>query len=389
MLIHEYQAKEILKKYGVPVSPGKAAFTADEALEAAREIGGYSWAVKAQVHAGGRGKGGGIKLAKSLDEARDFASGMLGMKLVTHQTGPEGKVVRRLLIEKAADIVKEYYLGMVIDRKLARPVVMASAEGGVDIEEVAAKSPEKIFKEAVDPAIGLQAYQARKLAFALSLDKKLVRSFCSILGALYRIYTEKDCSLVEINPLIVNGEGELQALDAKVNFDDNALQRHPDIVELRDIEEEDPIEARAKESGSSYVRLDGNIGCMVNGAGLAMSTLDIIQHYGAMPANFLDVGGGASTEAVTEAFKLILADERVKAVLVNIFGGIMKCDVIAKGILEAVKEVEMNVPLVVRLEGTNAELGRKTLEESGLPLVTATGMADAAQKVVGASRTHT
>jgi succinyl-CoA synthetase beta subunit len=386
MLIHEYQAKDIFKKYGVPVSPGKAAFTADEAMEAAREIGGERWAVKAQVHAGGRGKGGGIKLAKSIDEVREFASLMLGMRLVTHQTGPEGKIVRRLLIETAAEIQKEYYVGMVVDRKLARPVVMVSAEGGVDIEEVAARSPERIFKEAIDPAVGLQAYQARKLAFALGLDKRLIRSFCEVLSRLYRLFVEKDCSLVEINPLIVNGEGELQALDAKVNFDDNALSRHPDVVELRDIEEEDPTEARAKESGLSYVRLDGSIGCMVNGAGLAMSTLDIIQHYGAMPANFLDVGGGASTEAVTEAFKLILADERVRAVLVNIFGGIMKCDVIANGILGALKEVELNVPLVVRLEGTNVELGRKILEESGLPLITADGMADAAQKVVGASR---
>ncbi len=385
MLIHEYQAKEIFKKYGVPVSPGKAAFTPDEAVEAAREIGGESWAVKAQVHAGGRGKGGGIKLAKSIDEVRQFASQMLGMKLVTHQTGPEGKIVRRLLVEKTATIVKEYYVGMVVDRKLARPVVMASAEGGVDIEEVAARSPEKIFKEAVDPAVGLQPYQARKLAFALDMDKNLVRSFSSTLLSLYRLFVEKDGSLVEINPLIVNGEGHLQALDAKVSFDDNALYRHPETGSLRDAEEEDPIEARAKESGLSYVRLDGNIGCMVNGAGLAMSTLDIIQHFGAMPANFLDVGGGASTEAVTEAFKLILADERVQAVLVNIFGGIMKCDVIANGILEAVKEVEMNVPLVVRLEGTNVELGRKILEESGLSLITANGMTDAAQKVVQAA----
>jgi len=386
MLIHEYQAKELLRAYEVPVSPGKAAFTPDEAAEAAKEIGGDRWAVKAQIHAGGRGKGGGIKLAKTVDEVREFASQMLGMKLITHQTGPEGKTVRRLLIERAAQIKKEYYVGMVLDRRLARPVVMVSAEGGVDIEEVAAKAPEKIFKEAIDPAVGLQAYQTRKLAFALGIDKSLVRGFCSVLCSLYRLFITKDCSLVEINPLIVNGEGEWQALDAKVNFDDNATYRHPDIAELRDIEEEDPIEARAKESGLSYVRLDGNIGCMVNGAGLAMSTLDIIQHYGAMPANFLDVGGGASTEAVTEAFKLILADKRVKAVLVNIFGGIMKCDVIANGILGALKEVEMKVPLVVRLEGTNVELGRRILEESGLSLITANGMADAAQKVVGASR---
>jgi succinyl-CoA synthetase beta subunit len=384
MLIHEYQAKDLFREYGVPVSPGKAAFTADEAVAAAREIGGDRWAVKAQVHAGGRGKGGGIKLTRSPDEVREAASHMLGMKLVTHQTGPEGKIVRRLLVEKAAEILKEYYLGMVVDRNLARPVVMASAEGGVDVEEVAARSPEKIFKEAVDPAVGLQPYQARKLAFALQLDNRLVRSFGAILQSLYRLFVEKDCSLVEVNPLIVNGDGELQALDAKVNFDDNALYRHPDVLSLRDADEEDPIEAQARESGLSYVRLDGSIGCMVNGAGLAMSTLDIIKHFGVMPANFLDVGGGASTEAVTVAFKLILADERVKAVLVNIFGGIMKCDVIANGIIAAVKEVGINVPLVVRLEGTNVELGRKILEESGLSLITATGMTDAAQKVVAA-----
>lgn len=386
MLIHEYQAKEIFRDYGVPVSPGRAAFTVEEAVVAAKEIGGESWAVKAQVHAGGRGKGGGVKLARSIDQVREYASRMLGMKLVTHQTCPEGKIVRRLLVEKAAEYSKEFYVGIVVDRKLARPVVMASAEGGVDIEEVAARSPEKIFKETIDPAIGLQPYQARKLGFVMGLDKKLVRSFAAIVESLYRIFIEKDCSLVEVNPLILNKEGQLLALDAKISFDDNALCRHPDIVALRDIEEEDPIEARAKESGLSYVRLDGNIGCMVNGAGLAMSTLDIIKHFGAMPANFLDVGGGASTEAVTEAFKLILADERVEAVLVNIFGGIMKCDVIANGIIAAVKEVGIEVPLVVRLEGTNVELGKKILEESGLPLITATGMTDAAQKVVEASR---
>jgi len=384
MLIHEYQAKEIFRNYGVPVSSGKAAFTVEEAVEAAKEIGGEAWAIKAQVHAGGRGKGGGIKLARSIDQVRESASRMLGMKLVTHQTGPEGKIVRRLLVEKAAEYVKEYYVGIVVDRKLARPVVMASAEGGVDIEEVAARSPEKIFKEAIDPAVGLQPYQARKLGFAMGLDKKLVRSFAAILESLYRIFVEKDCSLVEVNPLILKKDGQLLALDAKISFDDNALCRHPDILALRDVEEEDPIEARAKESGLSYVRLDGNIGCMVNGAGLAMSTLDIIKHFGAMPANFLDVGGGASTEAVTEAFKLILADERVEAVLVNIFGGIMKCDVIANGIIQAVKEVGIDVPLVVRLEGTNVERGKKILEESGLPLITATGMTDAAKKVVEA-----
>jgi len=386
MLIHEYQAKELFRQYGIPVAPSKPAFTVDEAVAAAEELGGTYWAVKAQVHAGGRGKGGGIKLARTIDEVRQYASDILGMTLVTHQTGPEGKLVRRLLIESAAEIVKEFYLGIVIDRKQGRPVVMASAEGGVDIEEVAATKPEAILKETVDPSVGVQAYQGRKLAKGLGLDKKQTNVFCRILIALYRLFDEKDCSMVEINPLIITDAGELRALDAKVNVDGSGLFRHPDVAELRDLDEEDPIEVRAGEHGLSYVNLTGNIGCMVNGAGLAMSTMDIIKYYGGEPANFLDVGGSATTEAVTEAFKLILADERVQAVLVNIFGGIMKCDTIAQGIIDAVKEIEVTVPLVVRLEGTNVELGKKMLDESGLALTTADSMADAAEKVVAATR---
>ena len=386
MLIHEYQAKELFRQYAIPVAPSKPAFTVDEAVAAAEELGGDHWAVKAQVHAGGRGKGGGIKLARTIDEVREHASKILGMTLVTHQTGPEGKLVRRLLIESAAEIAKEFYLGIVIDRKQGRPVIMASAEGGVDIEEVAATKPEAILKETVDPSVGVQAYQGRKLAKGLGLDKKQTNAFTKILVALYRVFDEKDCSMVEINPLIITDTGELRALDAKVNVDGSGLFRHPDVAELRDLDEEDPIEVRAGEHGLSYVNLTGNIGCMVNGAGLAMSTMDIIKYYGGEPANFLDVGGSATTEAVTEAFKLILADERVEAVLVNIFGGIMKCDTIAAGIMEAVKEVDIKVPLVVRLEGTNVELGKKMLNESGLALTTADSMADAAEKVVAATK---
>jgi len=392
MLIHEYQAKELFRQYGIPVAPSKPAFTVDEAVAAAEELGGTYWAVKAQVHAGGRGKGGGIKLARTTDEVRQYASDILGMTLVTHQTGPEGKLVRRLLIESAAEIVKEFYLGIVIDRKQGRPVVMASAEGGVDIEEVAATKPEAILKETVDPSVGVQAYQGRKLAKGLGLDKKQTNVFGKILIALYRLFAEKDCSMVEINPLIVTDASELRALDAKVNVDGSGLFRHPDVAELRDLDEEDPIEVRAGEHGLSYVNLTGNIGCMVNGAGLAMSTMDIIKYYGGEPANFLDVGGSATTEAVTEAFKLILADERVQAVLVNIFGGIMKCDTIAQGIIDAVKEIEVTVPLVVRLEGTNVELGKRMLNDaqravgSGLALTTADSMADAAEKVVAATK---
>ncbi len=391
MLIHEYQAKELFRQYGIPVAPSKPAFTVEEAVAAAEELGGDFWAVKAQVHAGGRGKGGGIKLARTVEEVRRYASDILGMTLVTHQTGPEGKLVRRLLVECAAEIEKEFYLGIVIDRRTERPVVMASAEGGVDIEEVAAMKPDAIVRETVDPAVGLRTYQGRKLAKKLGLPKKLVNTFAKILSALYRLFDEKDASMVEINPLIITAKNELRALDAKVNLDGSALFRHPDILEMRDLDEEDPIEVRAGEHGLSYVNLTGNIGCMVNGAGLAMSTMDIIKYYGGEPANFLDVGGSATTEAVTEAFKLILADERVEAVLVNIFGGIMKCDTIAAGIIEAVKEVDIKIPLVVRLEGTNVELGKKMLDEArravggGLALTTADSMADAAEKVVAAT----
>ncbi len=384
MLIHEYQAKEIFRKYGIPVSPSKLAFTVEQAVKTAKELGGNFWVVKAQVHTGGRGKGGGVKLAYSVEEVRKYASQILGMLLVTHQTGPEGKRVRKVLIEKGSNIEKEYYVGIIIDRKICRPVVMASAEGGIDIEEVAAKSPEKIVKESVDPAIGLQAFQGRKIGFGLGLEKKLLGQFIKMILNLYRIFVDKDCSMIEINPLILTDEGNLLALDAKVNFDGSGLFRHPDIAELRDLDEEDPIEIKAGESGLSYVNMDGNIGCMVNGAGLAMATMDIIKYYGATPANFLDVGGSATKEAVTEAFKLILADERVEGVLVNIFGGIMQCDRIAQGIIDAVKEVEIKVPLVVRLEGTNVEIGRKMLDESGLKVITANGMADAAEKIVKA-----
>ena len=392
MLIHEYQAKELFRQYGIPVAPSKPAFTVAEAVAAAKELGGSFWAVKAQVHAGGRGKGGGIRLARTLDEVRAHASSILGMTLVTHQTGPDGKLVKRLLIESAAEIAKELYLGIVIDRRIGRPVIMASAEGGVDIEEVAATKPEAIVKETVDPAVGVQAYQGRKLAVQLGLPKKLVNAFAKMLSALYKLFDETDCSMVEINPLIITGQGELRALDAKVNFDGSGLFRHPEIAALRDLDEEDPIEVRAGEHGLSYVNLTGNIGCMVNGAGLAMSTMDIIKYYGGEPANFLDVGGSATAEAVTEAFKLILADARVEAVLVNIFGGIMKCDTIAAGIIEAVKQVHIKVPLVVRLEGTNVALGKRMLDEarrsvgSGLALTTASSMADAAEKVVAAVR---
>jgi succinyl-CoA synthetase beta subunit len=386
MKIHEYQGKEILKRYGVPVPRGIPCFTVEEALKAAETLGGPVWVVKAQIHAGGRGKGGGIKLARTIDEVREHASTILGMTLVTHQTGPDGKLVKRLLIESAATIAKELYLGIVIDRKQGRPVIMASAEGGVDIEEVAATRPDTILKEAVDPAVGVQAYQGRKLATQLGLPKKLVNAFAKMLSALYRLFDEKDCSMVEINPLIVTDTSELRALDAKVNFDGSGLFRYADIAALRDLDEEDPIEVKAGEHDLSYVNLTGNIGCMVNGAGLAMSTMDIIKHYGGEPANFLDVGGSATTETVTEAFKLILADARVEAVLVNIFGGIMKCDTIAAGIIEAVKQVDIKVPLVVRLEGTNVALGKKMLDESGLALTTADSMADAAEKVVAAVR---
>lgn len=382
MNIHEYQGKEVLKKYGVAVPEGKVAFTVDEAVEAAKSLGTSVVVVKAQIHAGGRGKAGGVKVAKNLDEVRTYASEILGKVLVTHQTGPEGKEVKRLLIEQGCDIKKEYYVGVVVDRGTGRVVMMASEEGGTEIEEVAAHSPEKIFKEVIDPAIGLQAFQARKLAYAINIPSELVNKAVKFMIALYNAFVEKDCSIAEINPLVVTGDGNVMALDAKLNFDSNALYRNKDIVELRDLAEEDEKEIEASKFDLSYIALDGNIGCMVNGAGLAMATMDIIKYYGGEPANFLDVGGGATTEKVTEAFKIILSDASVKGIFVNIFGGIMKCDVIANGVVEAAKQVSLDKPLVVRLEGTNVELGKKILNESGLNIVAADSMADGAQKIV-------
>lgn len=382
MNIHEYQGKEILRKYGVTVPNGKVAFTVEEAVEAAKELGTDVCVVKAQIHAGGRGKAGGVKVAKSLEEVRTYASEILGKTLVTHQTGPEGKEVKRLLIEEGCDIKKEYYVGLVLDRAKSRVVLMASEEGGTEIEEVAAKTPEKIFKEEIDPVVGLTAFQARRIAFNINIPKELVNQFVKFMMGLYQAYTEKDCSIAEINPLVVTGDGKVMALDAKLNFDSNALYRHKDILELRDLDEEDPKEIEASKYDLSYISLDGNIGCMVNGAGLAMATMDIVKYYGGEPANFLDVGGGASAEKVTEAFKIILSDPKVKGIFVNIFGGIMKCDVIATGVVEAAKQVGLNVPLVVRLEGTNVELGKKILNESGLNIIAAESMADGAQKIV-------
>ncbi|AIE59639.1 ADP-forming succinate--CoA ligase subunit beta [Bacillus methanolicus] len=382
MNIHEYQGKEILRKYGVTVPNGKVAFTVEEAVEAAKELGTDVCVVKAQIHAGGRGKAGGVKVAKSLEEVRTYASEILGKTLVTHQTGPEGKEVKRLLIEEGCDIKKEYYVGLVLDRAKSRVVLMASEEGGTEIEEVAAKTPEKIFKEEIDPVVGLTAFQARRIAFNINIPKELVNQFVKFMMGLYQAYIEKDCSIAEINPLVVTGDGKVMALDAKLNFDSNALYRHKDILELRDLDEEDPKEIEASKYDLSYISLDGNIGCMVNGAGLAMATMDIVKYYGGEPANFLDVGGGASAEKVTEAFKIILSDPKVKGIFVNIFGGIMKCDVIATGVVEAAKQVGLNVPLVVRLEGTNVELGKKILNESGLNIIAAESMADGAQKIV-------
>lgn len=382
MNIHEYQGKELLKQYGVKVPEGKVAFTVEEAVEAAQQLGTAVVVVKAQIHAGGRGKAGGVKVAKSLDEVRTYATEILGKVLVTHQTGPEGKEVKRLLIEQGCDIKKEYYVGVVVDRTTGCVVMMASEEGGMDIEEVAEHSPEKIFKEVIDPAVGMQAYQARKLAYAINIPTELINKTVQFMLSLYKAFVEKDCSIAEINPLVVTGSGDVMALDAKMNFDSNALFRHKDIVALRDLTEEDDKEIQASKFDLSYIALDGNIGCMVNGAGLAMATMDIIKYYGGEPANFLDVGGGATTEKVTEAFKIILSDPSVKGIFVNIFGGIMKCDVIANGVVEAAKQVSLDKPLVVRLEGTNVELGKKLLNESGLNIVAADSMADGAQKIV-------
>ncbi|SFI53620.1 succinyl-CoA synthetase beta subunit [Paenibacillus sp. UNC496MF] len=382
MNIHEYQGKQLLKQYGVAVPEGKVAFSVDEAVEAAKSLGTPVTVVKAQIHAGGRGKAGGVKVAKSLDEVREYASQILGKVLVTHQTGPEGKEVKRLLIEQGCDIKKEYYIGLVVDRVTGRIVMMASEEGGTEIEEVAARTPEKIFKEVIDPAVGLQVFQARKLAYAINIPNELVNKAAKFMLSLYAAFVDKDCSIAEINPLVVTGDGNVMALDAKLNFDSNALYRHKDVVELRDLEEEDEKEIQASKFDLSYIALDGNIGCMVNGAGLAMATMDIIKYYGGDPANFLDVGGGATKEKVTEAFKIILSDEKVKGIFVNIFGGIMKCDIIADGVISAAKELGLDRPLVVRLEGTNVELGKKMLNESGLNIVAADSMADGAQKIV-------
>ncbi|MGG5252964.1 ADP-forming succinate--CoA ligase subunit beta [Neobacillus sp. SM06] len=382
MNIHEYQGKEILRKYGVAVPNGKVAFTVEEAVEAAKELGTEVCVVKAQIHAGGRGKAGGVKVAKNLEEVRTYANGILGKTLVTHQTGPEGKEVKRLLIEEGCDIQKEYYVGLVLDRSTSRVVLMASEEGGTEIEEVAAKSPEKIFKEEIDPVLGLMPYQARRIAFNIHIPKEFVNQAVKFMMGLYKVYVDKDCSIAEINPLVVTGDGKVMALDAKLNFDSNALYRQKDVVGYRDLEEEDPKEIEASKYDLSYISLDGNIGCMVNGAGLAMATMDIVKHYGGDPANFLDVGGGATAEKVTEAFKIILSDPNVKGIFVNIFGGIMKCDIIAEGVVEAAKQVSLEVPLVVRLEGTNVELGKKILNESGLNIIAAQSMADGAQKIV-------
>jgi succinyl-CoA synthetase beta subunit len=386
MKIHEYQAKEILRKYAVPVPMAVPVFTIGEAERAAKEItaatGSEVVVVKAQIHAGGRGKGGGVKVVKGLEAVHETAKKMLGMNLVTPQTGPGGRVVKRLLIEQGVNIAKELYAGMLVDRGSGRVVVMASSEGGMDIEEVAAKSPEKILRELVDPVLGLAPYQARNLAYGLGLTGEAAKNAAGFLMRLYQAFIEVDASLAEINPLVVTGDGKVLALDCKMNFDDNALYRHRELEDLRDLDEEDPAEIEAKKFDLNFIKLDGTIGCMVNGAGLAMATMDIIKHFGGQPANFLDVGGGASTEKVTAAFKIITADPAVKGIFVNIFGGIMKCDVIADGVIAAVKEVGLKVPLVVRLEGTNVEQGRKRLSDSGLAVTTAGDMADGAKKVV-------
>ncbi len=384
MKIHEYQGKELFKKYGVPVPRGILAHTPEEAENAARALGTRVVVVKAQIHAGGRGLGGGVKLAKSPEEARDLASKILGMMLKTHQTGPEGQKVRKVYIEEGLDIAREIYLGMTLDRTTSQVTLMASTEGGVEIEEVAEKHPEKILRESIDPAVGFLDFQGRKLAYGLGLAADSVNKFVGFCRALYKVYLETDAALAEINPLVILKDGGVIALDSKMNFDENALYRHQELLSYRDVDEEDPREARAKEHDLAYIALDGNIGCMVNGAGLAMATMDTIKLVGGFPANFLDVGGGASKEKVTAAFKLILADPKVKAVLVNIFGGIMKCDVIAEGVVAAAREVSLRVPLVVRLEGTNVEKGKEILRTSGLPIIPADNLRQAAEKAVAA-----
>jgi succinyl-CoA synthetase beta subunit len=385
MKIHEYQGKELFRRYGVPVPRGVPAFSVDEAVKAAQSLGGPVWVVKAQIHAGGRGKGGGVKLARSLDEVRQRASEILGMQLVTHQTGPAGQKVRRLLVEEGADIKKELYVGMVVDRATQRVTLMASSEGGMDIEEVAAHTPEKIHKVHVDPSHGLTNAEADDIAAKIGIPAASVPAARAVLQGLYKAFWETDASLAEINPLILTGDGRVIALDSKMNFDSNALYRHPDIVEMRDLDEEDPAEVEASKFDLTYIQLDGNIGCLVNGAGLAMATMDTIKLFGGEPANFLDVGGGATTEKVTEAFKLMLRNPKLGAILVNIFGGIMRCDVIAEGVVAASRAVHLTVPLVVRMKGTNEQLGKKILADSGLPIISADTMAEAAQKVIAAA----
>ena len=384
MNIHEHQAKALLAEYGVPVPRGQAAFSVDEAVSAAKELGGPVYVVKAQIHAGGRGKAGGVKVVKSLDEITDVAGEILGRTLVTHQTGPEGREVRRLYVEDGCDIADELYLSMLVDRGTSRITIIASSEGGMDVEEVAASQPEKILSLAIDPATGLQPYHMRRLAGILGLSGGTAKQLPSFLHSIFTAFTALDASLVEINPLVVTGAGDLLALDAKMSFDDNALYRHPNVMELRDLSEEDPAEVRASEFDLNYIKLDGEIGCMVNGAGLAMATMDIIELNGASPANFLDVGGSATTERVTEAFKIILSDDNVKGILVNIFGGIMRCDIIAEGVVSAARSLGLDKPLVVRLEGTNVEEGKKIMAESGLSIIPADNLADAATKIVAA-----
>jgi succinyl-CoA synthetase beta subunit len=386
MKIHEYQGKEILREFGVPTPHGQACFSVDDAVAAAKVLGGKVWVVKAQIHAGGRGKGGGVKVAKSLDEVRQFAGQILGMHLITHQTGAEGQVVRRLLVEEGAQITKEFYVGMVVDRSSQRVALLASSEGGMEIEEVAKHAPEKIRTVRIDPVTGLSDSEAAQVARSIGIPEAAVAGAVIALQGLYRAFVQKEAMLAEINPLVLTADNRVLALDAKFNFDSNALYRHPEITALRDLDEEDPAEIEASQFDLSYISLDGDIGCLVNGAGLAMATMDIIKLYGGSPANFLDVGGGANKEKVTEAFKLMLKNPRLKAILVNIFGGIMKCDVIAEGVVAAAREVHLAVPLVVRLEGTNVELGKKILAESGLPIISGNEMADAAQKVVAAAK---
>jgi succinyl-CoA synthetase beta subunit len=386
MKIHEYQAKQMMGAYDIPILKGGVAHTAEEAKEVASQIGGNRFVVKAQIHAGGRGKGGGIKTADSPDGVEKVAREMLGSKLVTPQTSPKGKLVRRVLVEEAVDISQEIYLGITVDRARECPVIIVSKEGGMEIEELAKRSPEKIIKEWVDPCLGLRPFQISKISFALELEASLKKSITQLIGKLYRLFTDKDCSLAEINPLVVTREGHVIALDAKLNFDDNALYRHKDVVEMRDILEEEPLEVEASKYNLNYIKMDGNVGCMVNGAGLAMATMDLIKLGGGMPANFLDVGGGATVEMVKNGLKILVSDPNVKAILINIFGGILRCDTLAKGLIEASSEIKLHVPMVIRMEGTNVDIGRKLLNESGLRLIVAETMKEAAQKVIASIR---